>query len=240
MGVCILYTRLSLGFNQFRTFEWFETHSAPSMPFYYSSRLFFTDTSFLQSSLNWHFQLYFCLTGKIPVWHSMRAACARGVKIRSKPLESRSWPGCTPTIWQHATLSCHLLSTLCWNQKKGNEDGNDDKNSASVSGSNDPIFDPMIQYLILSRRLSLAEEDQMMTTTALWTRRTKYLHVGLYIYSIKTILKMCYKMLYAKIGVLDLCCWNMKINVPVELIRKWTTYLRCTVTALSLPEPSLV
>ena len=43
-----------------------------------------------------------------------------------------------------------------------------------------------------------------MMVTAL--RRTIYLCVGIYIYPIKTILKMCQKLMYEKIGVLDLCC----------------------------------
>ena len=38
----------------------------------------------------------------------------------------------------------------------GNEDKNDDNNSASISGSNGPIFDPIVIHW---SRTGLAEED---------------------------------------------------------------------------------
>ena len=70
--------------------------------------------------------------------------------------------------------------------------------------------DPMVRSSIKSRRLGIAEEDWATTEMALRPQNTIYLHVRLYIYPIKTILKMWHKLLYVKIGVLDLCCWNTK------------------------------
>ena len=78
----------------------------------------------------------------------------------------------------------------------GNEYVNDEKNAASRSGS-----DGMIQ----SCHLGIMEEDQTTAAMALQTRHTIYIRVVLYIYPIKTLLKMCHKLLYAKFGVLDWC-----------------------------------
>ena len=103
----------------------------------------------------------------------------------------------------------------CCNKTCGamtNYDDRDDDGDKTETKTETPTtmplsyHDPMVQYLILSRQLGISEEDQVMTRMALWMRRTMYLRVGLYIYSINTILKMCHKLLYEKIGVLDLCC----------------------------------
>ena len=79
--------------------------------------------------------------------------------------------------------------------------------------------DPIILYSIWSRCLILAEDDRATTPKTLRPRLTMYPHTGIYIYPINTTLNMCHKLLYAKIGVLDLCCWNMK-KITVELIIK--------------------
>ena len=81
--------------------------------------------------------------------------------------------------------------------KYGNE--NDNNNSATRSVSYGPIFDPITTPWSRGG-------DRAVTVTALRPRRTMYLRFGLYIHPIKTILGMCHKLLYAKIGVLDLCC----------------------------------
>ena len=71
---------------------------------------------------------------------------------------------------------------------------------------------PMVQYLIQSKCRVLAEEDQVTMETAMRPRRTMYLRVGLYIYPINTLLNMCHKLIYVRIGVLGLCCLNTKEN----------------------------
>ena len=60
-----------------------------------------------------------------------------------------------------------------------NKDRNDDDNATSISGSYGPIFDPIM---------------------ALLPWGTMYLCVGIYIYPIKTLLKMCNKLLHAKLA----------------------------------------
>ena len=65
---------------------------------------------------------------------------------------------------------------------------------------------PIDQYLMPSRRLGVAEEDWDAMLMVLCHRCSMYLRGVLYIYPIKTILNICYKLLYAKIGVLDLYC----------------------------------
>ena len=94
----------------------------------------------------------------------------------------------------------------------GNEDWNNEDNVAFGLGSDGPIFD-----LIFTpwSRLSLTEDDQATTTMALRTRHHMYLRVGIYLpykYPINAIVNMCHKLLYTNIGILDLCCWNMKKN----------------------------
>ena len=91
----------------------------------------------------------------------------------------------------------------------GDNGGNEDGKTMTIPL---PDQDPMVRSSIRSRCLGLAEEDRATTATALRPRRTMYLHVRLYIYPIKIILKMCHKLLYAKIGALDLCCRNTKKN----------------------------
>ena len=82
-----------------------------------------------------------------------------------------------------------------------NEDEHDNNNLASGSGSDGQSFD-----LIATTwsRLGLVEEDQGTMTTALWLRRYMYLCAGIYLpykYPINSLVNMCHKLLYAKIGV---------------------------------------
>ena len=60
--------------------------------------------------------------------------------------------------------------------------------------------DPMVQSSIWSWHLGLAEDSRVVMATALWPRKTIYISVGLYIYPIKNILKMCHKF--------GMCIWN--------------------------------
>ena len=88
----------------------------------------------------------------------------------------------------------------------GNKDKNNDSNAPSISGSDGPIFD-----LIATPRscLSLADEDRATKTITMQPWCTMYLRIVIYLpykYPIKTIVKMCHNLLYAKIGVLELCC----------------------------------
>ena len=69
-----------------------------------------------------------------------------------------------------------------------------------------PDQDLMVQSLIRSLYLGITEEDWATTATDLLLRRTMYLHFRLYIYPINTQLRMCHKLLYAKIGGFDLFC----------------------------------
>ena len=78
----------------------------------------------------------------------------------------------------------------------GNEDGNDNNNAASGSGYYGTIFDTITINLYRGGGRSTMG-------TALRPRRTMYPRVGLYIYPIKTLLKMCHKLLYAKFGVFE-------------------------------------
>ena len=85
-----------------------------------------------------------------------------------------------------------------------NKDGNNDDNAASGLGSDGPIFDP-----IMTPRSLLGLAVEVKVTTTLRPRSLMYLHVGIYLpykHPINAILIMCHKLLYAKIGVLDLCC----------------------------------
>ena len=81
--------------------------------------------------------------------------------------------------------------------------GNNDNNTAVGSGSYGPIFDPITTPW---SRLSIMEEDRTMTATVLWPWCTMYVHIGIYIFHINIMVNMCHKLMYAKIGVLDLCC----------------------------------
>ena len=87
-----------------------------------------------------------------------------------------------------------------------NEDGNNGDNAASGSGSDGPIFDPIV---INWSCLGIAEDDRDMTTMVLRPRNHMYLRIGIYLpykYPINAMVNMCHKLLYAKIGILDLCC----------------------------------
>ena len=67
-------------------------------------------------------------------------------------------------------------------------DESDDDNAASGSGSNGPIFNPIVTP---QSRLGLTEEGWLTTITALGTRRHMYLRVGIYLpykYPINAIL----------------------------------------------------
>ena len=91
-------------------------------------------------------------------------------------------------------------------RKNVNKDGNNDENAASGSGSDDPIFDPIAMSWY---HLGITEEDQATIATALRPRHHMYLLVVIYLpykYPIHAILNMFHKLLYAKIGVLYLCC----------------------------------
>ena len=85
-----------------------------------------------------------------------------------------------------------------------NEDRNDDKNATSGSGSDGPISNPTTTP---RSRLYLSEDDQAMTTISLRPLRHMYLRIGIYLpykYPTNSIVNMCHKRMYAKIGVLDL------------------------------------
>ena len=85
----------------------------------------------------------------------------------------------------------------------GNEEGNDDDNETSISGPYGPIFDPIIMP---RSHLGIVKEDWLKMTTALRPRRTMYIRIGLYTDPINSIVNVYHKLLYEKIGVLDLCC----------------------------------
>ena len=88
----------------------------------------------------------------------------------------------------------------------GNEDKNNDNNVASESGPGGLIFDPIATPW---SRLCLIEEDRATIMIYLRPRRHIHLRVGIYLLSkcpTNSIVNMCHKLLYAKIGVLDLCC----------------------------------
>ena len=87
-----------------------------------------------------------------------------------------------------------------------NKDRNDGDNAASGLRSGGPIFNPIIMHW---SRLSIAEEYWATTMTTLQLWRPMYLRVGVYLiyrYPMNDIVNMCHKLLYAKIGILDLCC----------------------------------
>ena len=87
-----------------------------------------------------------------------------------------------------------------------NEDEDDDDNAASGSGSDGPILNPIATPW---SRLDIVVEDQEMITTVVQMWRNMYLRIGIYLpyrYPIDSIVNMCHKLMYAKIGVLDLCC----------------------------------
>ena len=87
-----------------------------------------------------------------------------------------------------------------------NEDGNDDDSAASGLGADGSIIYPITMLWSL---LGLVEEYWGRITTALQPQCHMYLSDWIYLpykYPINTILIMCHKLLYAKIGVLELCC----------------------------------
>ena len=99
-----------------------------------------------------------------------------------------------------------------------------------------PDQDPMVRSSIRSRRLTHA----LVSQRRIGRRRQRNCGRGAlciyaldynvrYIYRKNAIVKMCHKLLYAKIGVLDLCCWNMKKNHhswPDEChFRNWRNFL---------------
>ena len=80
----------------------------------------------------------------------------------------------------------------------GNEDENDDDNVTSGSGSDGPIFDPIVTPW---SHLGLTEEDRATTMTVVRSRRHMYLRIEIYLpykYPINTIVNMCHKLWYTK------------------------------------------
>ena len=87
-----------------------------------------------------------------------------------------------------------------------NEDGNNDSNAASGLESDYPIFHPITTPW---SHLGIVEEDRVTTPTTMRLRHCMYLRFGIYLphkYPIYAIVSMRHKLLYARIGVLDLCC----------------------------------
>ena len=87
-----------------------------------------------------------------------------------------------------------------------NEDKNNDDNTASGSGSDVLIFDPIATPWSC---LGLTEEGWVTTTRKLVPRLHMYLRVRIYLpykHPINAIVNICHKLLYAKNFVLDLCC----------------------------------
>ena len=88
----------------------------------------------------------------------------------------------------------------------GKEDRNYNNNADYGSVSNGLIFDPITTPWSC---LCIAEEDRATTKMMLRPRYPMYLHIGIYLtyrYPINSIVNMFHKLLYVKIGVLDLCC----------------------------------
>ena len=114
-------------------------------------------------------------------------------------------------LWSMLDFCCEKIygTMKTYNNEDGDVDINGKKTETNTTMAL-PDKDTTVRSLIWSRRLGIVEDDRVMTATALRPLRTMYIHIRLYIYNMKTILKMCYKLLYTKIGVLDLCCWNMK------------------------------
>ena len=83
-----------------------------------------------------------------------------------------------------------------------------------------PDQDPMVWSSIRSRRLGLVEEDRVSMAMAMRPQSTMYIHFRLYIYPINNIVKMSNKILYVKIGVLNLCFWNMKNEITSWINKK--------------------
>ena len=87
-----------------------------------------------------------------------------------------------------------------------NEGKKDDDNADFGSGYDGLIFDPIATSW---SRLGITEEDWETMNMVLRPRHHMYLCVGIYLpykYPINTKVNMCYKLLYAKTGVLDFCC----------------------------------
>ena len=89
----------------------------------------------------------------------------------------------------------------------GYDDGYNDGNKYRKTTTM-PLSDhyPMVRSSIQSQRLGLTEEHQSMVAMVLWKKRNMYLRLGIYICPIETMVTMCHKLLYLKIGVLGLCC----------------------------------
>ena len=90
--------------------------------------------------------------------------------------------------------------------EEGNNYGKDDNNASSGSGSDGPIFEP----IITPRSCGGGSGNN---------GGRRYGCGALYIYPIKTLLKMCHKLLYVKFGVLDWCRCYMK-KKTVQLMRE--------------------
>ena len=110
----------------------------------------------------------------------------------------------------------------------GDEDGDNDRNKDGNGNKNAVVglgFIVLIFYPITTSCscLGLAGEYRTTTFISLQPQRIMYLRIRLYICPIKTIVRMCHKLLYAEIGVVDLCCWNMKkftswMNLKIDYI----------------------
>ena len=120
----------------------------------------------------------------------------------------------TDTVGSMIGLFCNKTYGAMKNHKHGDDngdnDGNKDRNECDNAGSgsvsDSSIFDTIATTY---SGLDLAEEDQAMATTALQLRCHMYLRVGIYLpykYPVNSMVNMCHKLLYTKIGVLELCC----------------------------------
>ena len=92
-----------------------------------------------------------------------------------------------------------MKHTTMMNYDRGDDDGDDNQNNndnaASGSGFNSPIFNPITTPMSISGGLG---DDGGGNTAAV-----RY---------ISTLLKMCYKLMYATFGVLDWChCHTKKL-----------------------------
>ena len=79
-------------------------------------------------------------------------------------------------------------------------------NAAARSGSDVTIFDPITTPW---SHLGIVEEYRVTTPTTMQLRHCMYLRFGIYLphkYPIYAIVSMRHKLMYARIGVLDLCC----------------------------------
>ena len=88
----------------------------------------------------------------------------------------------------------------------GNEDVNNNYNATSGSWSDGPILNLIMLPCSSGWGLGNNAENNAYVDHYVYTFWT------IYIYPIKTTLNMCHKLMYAIIGVLDLCFWNTKKN----------------------------